>query len=136
MLPVQPETIAQAKARLQQALIPVYDGLEYLTGTATKPRPGVLRKHVFDFHDGMRLIISRDISSANNKPAVHVSASIADGQIDKWIAGPFKGCQSFREITEVFSKEINARWSELGRTKKLIIVFIASEGILHFEEEQ
>jgi len=58
MLSFQPEPEVVLKARYKDALVEVWD-LEEMKVDPDK-RPGNLRKHVFDFYDGLRLIISRD----------------------------------------------------------------------------
>ena len=56
-LPFEPEIEEMMKARFNDALSPVY----ILKGVEQGgERPGQSRKHVFDYFDGTRLIISRD----------------------------------------------------------------------------
>lgn len=57
-LPFEPETEDQVLQRFPQALFPFVAMDEVLAGQL--PRPGTLRRHVFDFHDGMRMIASTD----------------------------------------------------------------------------
>lgn len=71
-LPFQPETTAQAAARIGAALEPLIDGESVQIGAQS--RPGLFRRHVFDFEDGLRLIISRD--DLGSGPQLHVTASI------------------------------------------------------------
>lgn len=65
MLDAMPMKLAQHRERIPAALDPVYtlDMLE------TEGRPGLKPEHVFDFEDGMRLIISKD------RPEEHVCAA-------------------------------------------------------------
>jgi len=73
-LPFVPEPLSKLRSRYQAALIKVFDcrcGTPY-------PRPGQLRGHVFDFEDGMRLVISRERMSETEQ-RLHVSASFAPG---------------------------------------------------------
>lgn len=44
-----------------------------------RPRPGALYSCVFDFEDGLRLIISREQYDNEAGPWLHVSASAANG---------------------------------------------------------
>lgn len=57
-LSFQPELDEMLKLRFIAALEPVYDSQKVAAGECQ--RPGELRKHVFDFADGMRLIVSRE----------------------------------------------------------------------------
>jgi hypothetical protein len=56
-LPFQAESDESAKARVPAALRRVFV-LEDLRDPSQ--RPGLLREHVFDFQDGMRMIVSRE----------------------------------------------------------------------------
>lgn len=55
-LPFKPEPIEKLRERYPAAIKDVFDARE---GTPS-PRPGELRANVFDFHEGLRLIISMD----------------------------------------------------------------------------
>ena len=73
-LPFKPESDSDLKKRIPAALTPLIDPEHCL---ATGQYPSSNRRHVLDFEDGMRLIVSRDsvkIGGANQ--AVHVSGSI------------------------------------------------------------
>lgn len=72
MLPFEPESEQSLKARFQEALKDRFDVRE-VENNLTE-RPGLMRKHVFDFQDGLRLIVSNDKSG--NNYYMHVSASL------------------------------------------------------------
>lgn len=72
MLPFEPELEESLKARYSDAVREPVD-IERL-GKNPEDRPGLKRKHVFDFFDGLRLIISKD--SSGSVTALHVSASM------------------------------------------------------------
>lgn len=57
MLEFQPELEETMKARYKDALTPIYDFHKVLAG---EQRPEELQKHVFDFYDGVRLIITHE----------------------------------------------------------------------------
>ncbi len=86
MLPFEPESLCAAKARLPAALEPLLTRAQLLAGTA--PRIGLDRRHVFDFEDGMRVIVSReDHGGGAGMPlfnfhgtVIHASASFFEGQ--------------------------------------------------------
>lgn len=65
-LEVKSESIEQLKGRFDAALEDVYD-------RNSDPRPGEQRKHVFDFENGLRLIISFD--KLHDGWSLHISAS-------------------------------------------------------------
>ena len=77
-LPFKPEPEAALKARVPAALEVVYDQkVAYYNREVAKDMskaPSGNRAHVFDFEDGLRLIISRD--AIEKKMYVHVSASL------------------------------------------------------------
>lgn len=74
MLPFLPESLDKLRERYQSALVPVFD----CRRGVPRPRPGELRGHVFDCHDGMRLIVSRDRES-ERELYLHLSASFVPG---------------------------------------------------------
>ena len=77
-LPFKPEPEAALKARVPAALEVVYDQkVAYYNREVAKDMskaPSGNRAHVFDFEDGLRLIISRD--AIEEEVYVHVSASL------------------------------------------------------------
>lgn len=58
MLPFEPEDRERLEARFSLALTPVYDVSNCVAGVG--PFPGLLRRHVFDFENGLRMIVSVD----------------------------------------------------------------------------
>lgn len=72
MLPFEPEPTIVLKARYSEALKDVYDPKEI----AANPElaPSKKRKHVFDFEDGLRLIVSVDKNGMNR--LTHYSVSM------------------------------------------------------------
>lgn len=76
MHPHQPETLIDAQRRYPAAVAEVYDVESIKLGTVDPPSRH--RRHVFDFADGLRLIISRE-RYEDGRLLVHVSASFACG---------------------------------------------------------
>lgn len=78
-LPHRPEPLGALKARYQAALEPLYDWatIEEWQGEL---RPGLKRGHVFDFADGIRFIVSRELDDSK-RTILHVSASIDAGSL-------------------------------------------------------
>ncbi len=70
-LPFEPETLKEIKERFADALRPDVEVGAVLAGLVK--RPGQLRKHVFDFKDGMRMIVS--IDRDGDERCVHASFS-------------------------------------------------------------
>lgn len=70
-VPFETETLDAAQERFSASIAELYDGTE-------SPRPGEQRKHVFDFEDGLRLIVSRDqYPDLAASVGIHVSASVS-----------------------------------------------------------
>ena len=74
---VRPEPREALRARFREALGPVYDEEEQRLGTAA--RPGELPRHVFDFPEGVRLIVSRLRLAKDGRILTHFSASVRPG---------------------------------------------------------
>lgn len=72
-LPHNPLTVEQHKTRYAQALVKTYHSEDCERGA---PTPGQCADNLFDFDDGLRLIISKDVLEDSPKPILHVSASV------------------------------------------------------------
>jgi len=113
-MPYAPEPVESARKRMPAALHDVYDPLEVEAGKQT--RPGLLRKHVFDFEDGMRMIVSRE--TMDGKLWIHASFS--------WFAPP--------PVLEIAESRIEERLRQaVGYTgfMQLVMRFATPKGILH-----
>jgi hypothetical protein len=113
-LPFQPETTEQLKARFEKAMETVYDA-DAIMNESTD-RPVLHREHVFDFEDGIRLIISKD--KTMGRVYLHVSAS----------------CQSQKVMTETdMLNEILTKMEAIGpELEGKGIVQTTEGGIVHF----
>lgn len=89
-LPFQPEPIEKLAVRYQKAMEKVYDADKITQGQID--RPGLHRENVFDFEDGIRLIISKDRTSG--RLYIHISGSSTKG--------PMSGAQMLKEMLEKF----------------------------------
>ena len=76
MIDFEPEIESQLKGRYFEAVAKIYDAVEISKDPET--RPGKLRKHVFDFFDGCRMIVSKE-RMPNGKVVLHFSASFQEG---------------------------------------------------------
>jgi hypothetical protein len=72
-VPWTPEAVDALRARYPDAVIDVYDHNAIATGR--QGLPGNQPKHVFDFPDGLRLIISRD-RQADHRSGIVISGSV------------------------------------------------------------
>lgn len=72
----QPELVEELKARYKEALEDTYIQLDVARGL--QPKPSQFRKHVFDFHDGIRLVISKEKSSIDHgsRLLIHYAGSV------------------------------------------------------------
>lgn len=81
MLPYEPEPFDQLQDRFHLALTPIYSVQTLLKEMKLNPksRPGMQRKHVFDFEDGLRVIASVEaddrVPALQREPYLHVSFS-------------------------------------------------------------
>jgi hypothetical protein len=73
---VEAEPLAAMRARYPKALEFVYDSTAIITGNAI--RPGECASSVFDFTDGVRLIVSRE-RMPDGSVVLHLSASFKNG---------------------------------------------------------
>ena len=77
MIPYRPEPLQALRKRYPKAVARVFDSLAVKANPTL--RPGKSRTHVFDFQDGIRLIVSVDTGVG-----LHVSASfIPDTALDR-----------------------------------------------------
>ena len=74
-LPTLPEPFAALKARYAAALAEVHDVESIRLGNAVGPE--MMRRHVFDFEDCLRLVIRRE-ACAGSGVYLHLSASLDD----------------------------------------------------------
>jgi hypothetical protein len=95
MLPIEPESATLARRRWPQAVEKVWNWYRFEPPLDQRgqpvdkefDRPGLYRSNVFDFHDGLRMIVSVDHYSFGNY--LHVSSSVAaPGSIsEKYMTG-------------------------------------------------
>lgn len=76
MVPLNPQPLPELRARYQAAVADVYDQAD--PRMFTENRPGLNPAHVFDFEDGLRLIVSRE-RTRRGTVGIHISASLLPG---------------------------------------------------------
>ena len=117
-----PESISALSARLPPILEEVYDVESILLGVWESPMN--LRRHLFDFYCGIRLIISRD-RWLDGGVSVHVRGGLVDS-VDR-CAMQLPSCHT------VVMMEYCYR--ELGNESTLHFFGIDDHGLLHMREE-
>jgi hypothetical protein len=75
MIPIKPQTLAELQTRYPECLHELYIQQDVARGI--RVRPGTQRENVFDFHDKVRLIISKE-QCADGRLVIHISGSIRD----------------------------------------------------------
>ena len=138
-LPFEPEHHVKAVARFDAAL----DTEPYVAGQ--EPRPGVQRRHVFDFEDGLRLLISREqYPVPPGKPPVagiHLSVSLNEDstnpiarEIENAIeTDRFPGVPAHNVATSVLGHAAVARFRMLcGYNRKLRSRQVSPSGVIHY----
>lgn len=106
----QPESIETARARYHLALAQIYE-LEDQRNITPPHTPGNKPEHVFDFDDGIRLIVSRE-QMAGEDPVIHVSASFDPGRSFYRLIR--RTCSSIAEAQAMLRGACEARWREIS----------------------
>jgi hypothetical protein len=75
-LPYEPESIEAINLRMRSALDRLWVVADLRLDDDTVPRPSKDRNHVFDYSDGLRLIISREDYGGVYRSVAHLSASV------------------------------------------------------------
>jgi hypothetical protein len=117
-LPQEPESLEKMKARFPAALAEFVDVEE--VGRNPAKAPGKNRKHVFDFADGMRLVVSTDI--IEKKVLVHISVS-----------GDARYAKSIHNSQEEFDEDLWLRLAALlgHRPPSSVQHFLSNSGVFH-----
>jgi hypothetical protein len=136
MLEFEPEPMAKLKERYPLAIKDIYDVLAVHFNNMQ--RPGEKREHVFDFQDGMRLIVSKD-KMPGKAPYVHFSASIIPGtSLEEHIVVFVQG-KGLEFSMNVFKEMAELRFADLGdigdKQKIIFLGFSEQKGAPHFMME-
>lgn len=133
-VPYTTETLAQLQARYPKALEHVYDQVAIEErGTI---RPGECPANVFDFEDGLRLIVSRE-REREGRIVLHVSASFrTECKIAHEMRRQLKRTPRY-EIVDRWAKTIPARFAELsGDDTPLRFIGWSDRMIPHWRREE
>lgn len=122
-LPFEPQPMAALQERFAEALRRVFD---YRAGVPDEI-PSGLREHVFDFEDGVRMIVSRDMEDEGGV-YLHVSASVEPGML-------YATLITTRVITaQDFLRRVERRFAQLsGQEEPLEFCgFTRGKGVPHW----
>ena len=121
MIPFIPEPLAALQQRFLAALEVICDIQRIESGST--PRPGTQRQHVFDWEDGVRMIISRD-QLENRHVVVHLSASVNLSTYDVTRLG--------RLSPTSFVRLVEQHWKMLGGPPVTLEGFSPEKGVPHW----
>jgi len=76
VIPFTPMSIERHRTRYEQALVTTFHSEDLERGGV---QPGTCPENIFDFVDGLRLIISKEFIEGEDKPRIHVSGSTKPG---------------------------------------------------------
>jgi hypothetical protein len=129
MLPHAPEPLEALRARLPDALAPVYDPA--LVARGLQACPGGQRRHVFDAEDGLRLIVSRD--RLGGAAHLHVSASVEPGwPLARTLMARLHRRPWRRAAFGWFIPLVERRWRELSDTPLVFHALSPEQGVPHW----
>jgi hypothetical protein len=127
--PKNPESLASLQARYPAALEPIYDATAIMAGAI---RPGEIAANIFDFSDGLRLIISRD-RLPDGQVVLHVSASQAEHSRMADELRLLAGVKPKREVIQTWLLDLPRRFRELsGDQRPLEFIGLSDRLIPHF----
>jgi hypothetical protein len=128
-IPEAPEPVEALRARYPRALEPVYDAVAIRDRGAT--RPGEVAANVFDFEDGMRLIINRE-RMPDGELVLHVSASVRNGSA---LGGELRDAartKSAAVIKEMMAFRVGSHFHQLSGETGLELAGWTGGGVPHF----
>ena len=123
MLPFAPEPLAALQARYAAAVATLVDTTRVVQGLV--PAPSGDRRHVFDWPDGLRLMVSRE-RMPDGRCGVHISASLDWGSdlYDAVVAGALDRVGLLALVVR--------RWSALaGSARTLELLGFSERGVPH-----
>lgn len=109
MIEFEPEFEFTMKARYKDAVAEVYNHSDMFEGDKLKDdieSPSSQRKHVFDFHDGCRLAISRERMIGAISTILHISASFRRGYTNEEMSEQELLALAIRHTNELRGKEM------------------------------
>jgi hypothetical protein len=133
-VPTNPEPLAALRARYPRALEHLYDAVAIRDARAI--RPGEVVANVFDFEDGLRLIVSREQVPGLGR-VLHVSASfLLTGELSQKLDGILQA-EGVTMAYMALLREARCRFLELsGDPRRLAYVGKSSEMVPHFQIQE
>lgn len=132
---ITPEPLAALQARYPRALEFVYDQAAVVLGGAI--RPGECAENVFDFEDGLRLIVSRQ-RGPGGKVWLHFSASF--GGADCRLADEFRLLRRTTPLPQIFEQwrlSVPGRFALLsGDAREAAYLGRSANGVPHWVIEE
>jgi hypothetical protein len=125
MLPACPYTVSQHQIRYAKAIEHLWFVEDIERGG---DRPGLCPENVFDFHDGMRLIISKDCG-LHSDIVLHASASPKEDSKWTW---RLRACRSLRIAMRMWVKAVQARLKKLSGQDWSLELITQENGVVHF----
>lgn len=133
MLPFEPQHMNSARNRYAAALDDLYDHKDPATFVGVS-RPGTQRRHVFDFPDGLRLIVSRERTTLG-EVFIHLSASWHPGTTMDVSMSMALGTGGEEDAKKHFTGRAVERWRDLafvGREHPVDLIAWTPKGIPHW----
>lgn len=127
-LEFKPESVEQARDRFTKAVEKVWT-----VTAAMLSRPGIERENVFDFFDGLRLIVSREKVAHGTDVMLHVSASM---QPDTFVWKTFaKHNKPWKSKIPLFREYVQKRFAEIsGGLRCPAFYGVSDGGVVHWSE--
>jgi hypothetical protein len=123
MLPFEPELVETMRLRYADAVKDIVD-IGKIVKNHIEP-PSKKREHVFDFYDGLRLIISRDRDGL--KTFLHFSASINNDFQSESVGNKFECPKQFIDFVIEHIQELTEDKPPHGMAE----IFFSEGGVLH-----
>jgi hypothetical protein len=133
-VPNTPEPLRNLQDRYHKAVAYIYSVDSIREGAI---RPGEIAANVFDFEDGLRLIISRECCEGFNGTVIHFTASFpSDCQIANEMRSKLARISKDTLFWE-FINSVPGRFAELsGDHRKAVLVGVSSGAIPHWVIEE
>lgn len=129
---IKPEPLEALRPRYPAAIATPYD-LRKIDDLLVAGRPGTKQHHVFDFEEGIRLIVSREIMP-DGRDSIHVSGSIHQGS--EAGARMEAQCRATGTPAPAFDQVIWKAFCELSgvhpETKPIMFARSPGKGVPHF----
>jgi len=118
MLEFEPEIESSLRGRYPEAIKEVYDHAQMQE--ILKSRPGTKRRHVFDFFDGCRMIVSRE-KAEHGLEVLHFSMSVVGENATRPESAEEALMMAVQHANELMGKMFDKR----------VTALISEEGVIH-----